>query len=111
MPRRWLRLFILAPVLSCGGGDGDGGPSPAITVIAKAGAPNGDGQSGTVARALADSFRVVVTEGGVARSGVTVNWTTSAAALGFMYASSGLRCTHVVKASRSSIGTVSSHIR
>lgn len=48
-------------------------------MIAKAGAPNGDGQTGTVAQPLADSFRVVVTEGGAARSGITITWSSSVA--------------------------------
>jgi plastocyanin len=61
---------------ACGGGDGGGDPNPDPTVIAKAGAPNGDGQTGTVAQPLADSFRVVVTQGGVPRSGVTVTWSS-----------------------------------
>lgn len=68
-------LFILAA--ACGGGDGGGDPNPDPTAIARAGAPNGDGQNGTVAQPLADSFRVVVTEGGAARGGVTVTWSTS----------------------------------
>ena len=64
---------------ACGSGDGGGDPNPDPTVIARAGLPNGDGQNGTVAQPLADSFRVVVTEGGAARSGVTVTWSTSTA--------------------------------
>jgi hypothetical protein len=73
--RRWLLSGLI--LVACGGGDGGGDPNPDPTVIAKAGAPNGDGQSGTVAQPLADSFRVVITEGGAARSGVTITWSSS----------------------------------
>ena len=68
---------ILFALSACGGGDGGGNPNADPLVIAKAGAPSGDGQAGTVAQPLADSFRVVVTEGGAARSGVTITWSSS----------------------------------
>jgi hypothetical protein len=67
-------IVLLALAAACGGGGGD--PNPDRTVIARAGAPNGNGQNGTVAQPLADSFRVVVTEGGSPRSGATVAWST-----------------------------------
>lgn len=58
-----------------GGGDGGGGPGPGDPVIAKA-ANSGNGQGGTVGQPLTDSFRVVVTQDGVAKAGVTVSWST-----------------------------------
>ena len=70
---------MILGVAACGGGDSGGNPNPDPAVIAKAGAPNGDGQTGTVAQPLADSFRVVVTEGGAPRSGATITWSSSAA--------------------------------
>lgn len=57
-----------------GGGVGGGGPS---TTIAKAGAPNGDAQTGTVAVALADSLRVLVLEDGNPKAGASVAWSTT----------------------------------
>ena len=90
----------------CGGGGNDGGnPNPDATVITKAGAPNGDGQSGTVAQALADSFRVVVTEGGSPRSGVTVNWSTTAPG-GSINPASSITDASGRAASRLTLGTV-----
>lgn len=84
MPTR--ELLVLSLVLAnlvltaCGGGgDGGGDPNPDATVIAKAGAPNGDGQTGTVGQPLADSFRVVITEGGAPLSGITITWSSSVA--------------------------------
>jgi len=59
-----------------GGGDGGGGPGPGDPILAKAAANSGDGQSGTAGQALADSFRVVVTQDGSAKAGVTVNWSS-----------------------------------
>jgi plastocyanin len=61
-----------------GGGDGGGGPGSGDPVIAKATGNNGNGQSGTVGQALTDSFRVVVTQDGSAKAGVTVSWTSQA---------------------------------
>ncbi len=71
-------LLVAALIIgACGGGGGGGGggngPSRSI---AKAGAPNGDGQTDTVHAVLAESLRVLVLEDGVAKSGVTVNWST-----------------------------------
>jgi plastocyanin len=77
--RRAPALLILPFMLSaCGGGGDGGGPNPSPATIAKAGAPNGDGQSGAVGLPLVDSFRVVVSEGGAAKAGVTVTWTSPA---------------------------------
>ncbi|MEP7325899.1 MAG: hypothetical protein ABI836_08130 [Gemmatimonadota bacterium] len=75
-------LGALAFLAGCGGGDGGGGgggPNGG-PVVAKAAANSGDHQNGTVAQLLADSFRVVVSQDGSAKAGVTVNW--SSAALG-----------------------------
>ncbi len=77
-PRAGL-LFLL--VAGCGG---DGGNQPASPPLAIAkDAVSGDGQTDTVARALPDSFRVVVTESGAPRSGVTVTWVASAGSIAF----------------------------
>lgn len=75
-----LSIWSIIAIAACGGGgDGGGGPNPSAVVIAKAPAPNGDSQTGSVAQPLADSFRVVVTDGSGPRAGITVNWTTTAA--------------------------------
>jgi hypothetical protein len=82
--RRLAAIGILAGGLvvfaACGGGGGDGGGGPGSgdPVIAKATGNNGNGQSGTVGQALTDSFRVVVTQDGSAKAGVTVSWTSQA---------------------------------
>jgi hypothetical protein len=71
--------LVLGTVLSgCGGGDGDGGTPPATRTIAKASANSGDAQSGAVAQALSLPLQVVVTEGGAAKAGATVTWSTTA---------------------------------
>lgn len=67
----------LSVLAACGGGDGGGGPNGG-PVITKASGNSGDGQGGTVAQPLADSFRVVVTQDGSAQAGVTVSWSTQA---------------------------------
>jgi plastocyanin len=67
---------VLAAGVACGGGGGGSGSNP-VVAIAKAGAPSGDGQSGTVNAALADPLRVVVTEDGTPKAGVTVQWNTA----------------------------------
>src|SRR5262245_43258411 len=81
--REWTRAvlggaIVVSATIACGGGGGGGGvgggPS---TTIAKAGAPNGDAQSGTVATALTDSLKVVVQEDGSAKAGATVTWSTT----------------------------------
>ena len=87
----------------CGGGGGGGEPNPSTPVIAKAGAPNGDGQAGTVAQPLADSFRVVVTEGGAGKGGITVNWTSTAPG-GLMSPSSSVTDANGRAASRMTLG-------
>jgi plastocyanin len=78
--RRLPAVAFLVGTLSvlgaCGGGDGGGGPMPDDPILTKAAANSGDGQSGTVGQALADSFRVVVTQDGSAKTGVTVNWSS-----------------------------------
>lgn len=66
----WLALVGLG--MACGGSD-DGGSNPDLS-IAKAGAGNGDNQTAAVESLLPDSIKVVVLEDGVAREGVTVNW-------------------------------------
>ncbi|MEO8201695.1 MAG: hypothetical protein ABI679_14295, partial [Gemmatimonadota bacterium] len=64
-------------LLSCGGGGNNGGgPDPSPLAIAKA-APSGDVQTGVVAQALTDSFRVIVTEDGAPKAGVSVTWSVS----------------------------------
>jgi plastocyanin len=81
-------VAILIALSACGGGDSGGDPNPDGPTIAKASASSGDGQTGTVAQPLTDSFRVVVREGGSPRSGVTVTWSSSIASAIFNPASS-----------------------
>lgn len=69
-------FVVLASGVACGGGGSDGnggGGGPSLT-IAKAGAPNGDGQSAVVGTAAADSLAVIVQEDGVPKVGATVTW-------------------------------------
>jgi plastocyanin len=68
---------MLAAGAACGGGGGGGGGANPIVAIAKAGAPNGDGQSATVNTALAAPLRVLVTEDGTPKSAATVQWSTT----------------------------------
>lgn len=76
-------LFVLAlsaaAVASCGGG-GDGsttsGPKPALQQATTA---SGDAQTATVAAALANPLRVLVTLSGSPLAGDTVTWSTSTA--------------------------------
>jgi len=68
-------VVVLAAAAACGGGgDGGGGNNP-VVAVAKAGAPSGDAQAGTVNTALAQPLRVIVTEDGTPKAGVTVAWT------------------------------------
>lgn len=67
-------------LLGCGGGGSDGGgPTGGSPVITRASSNSGDGQSGTVGLPLADSFRVVVTQGGSPAAGITVSWSSTPA--------------------------------
>ena len=52
----------------------DDGGSPSTLAIAKTATNSGDAQAGTAGVALANPLRVVVTEGGGVKSGVTVTW-------------------------------------
>lgn len=76
-------VLLLGSGLACGGGGGGdddgggGGGGPSLT-IAKAGAPNGDGQVAMVTVAVIDSLVVLVQEDGLPKSGATVTWTTGA---------------------------------
>lgn len=70
---------VVAALAGCGGDNGEpNGPNnPDPLVLAKAPAPNGDGQTGTVGIVLAAEVRVRVTRGGAPEAGVTVNWTAA----------------------------------
>lgn len=72
-----LRLFFVAVLISCGGGNG--GTPPSTRAIAKTSTNSGDGQSGTVGQPLVNPLRVVVTEDGAPLAGATVAWATTAA--------------------------------
>jgi plastocyanin len=76
--KRFTAFLFGAAILSaaCGGGGGGGGNGPSVT-IAKAGAPNGDGQTAEVTAALADSLKVLVLEDGNPKVGATVAWSTT----------------------------------
>lgn len=70
-------LMILAVFIgSCATEEGGGGGGGSTVAIAKA-TPSGDGQTATVATAVANALRVIVTENGSAVSGRTVAWSTS----------------------------------
>ena len=79
MDRLGAGLIAAVMVLAgCGGEEnGPNGPGPDPLVLAKAPAPNGDGQTGVVTAPLADALRVTVTRGGEPEVGVQVNWTSS----------------------------------
>lgn len=69
---------IISILLGCGGGGGGGGGNEPPPAGARAVAElEGDGQTGTAGTALAGPIRVVVTEGGSAAAGITVNWTAA----------------------------------
>ena len=75
MKRTSLALAGLAfAVTLCACSDDNG--SPTTLAIAKTATNSGDAQSGTAGVALANPLRVVVTEGGVLKPGVTVTWST-----------------------------------
>jgi plastocyanin len=87
--------------LACGGGDGDGGGGPnPVNVLTKA---SGDGQNGTVNVQLANDFCAKVTQGGAAKGGVTVSWTTSTG--GTMSVPSSLTDTDGIACSNLKLGT------
>lgn len=70
-------VLALATLAGCGGGgDGGGGGPNNNHVLAKA-AASGDGQAATVGTALASPFCARVTDGGAAKAGVTVSWSTT----------------------------------
>jgi adhesin/invasin len=99
--------LVLGTVLSgCGGGDGDGGTPPATTTIAKASTNSGDAQSGAVAQALSLPLQVVVTEGGAAKAGATVTWSTTAPGGSLQPATSSTDAAGVASANWT-LGTVS----
>ena len=63
-------LLFAAALGAC---SSDNGGAPSTLTIAKAATNSGDAQTGTAGVALANPLRVVVTDGGVAQSGVTVD--------------------------------------
>ena len=72
-----LALITLA-AWACGGDSTTNPPPPTVTV-AKASTANGDAQQGTVGAALTNPLRVVVTEAGAPKAGVTVAWSATGA--------------------------------
>ena len=76
MKRTSLALAGLAfAVTLCACSDDDS--SPTTLVIAKTATNSGDAQTGTAGEALGNPLRVVVTENGGVKSGVTVTWSTA----------------------------------
>src|SRR5437867_2526511 len=69
---RYLALPPLGLLLTCAWGTG-AGPAPPPRTVAKAVA-SGDGQTGTVSSPLANALQVVVTEAGVPKPNVQVDW-------------------------------------
>ena len=69
-------LVTMVLVAGCGGGGNEPPPGDAETVAKT----SGDQQEGIVGQLLADPLSVVVTTNGAATAGVTVNWSTTAAA-------------------------------
>jgi len=67
---------ILAGLACGGGGDGGGGNNPVVT-IAQAN-PSGNAQTDTIGAPLPNQLRVVVTEDGAVKEGVTVAWSVVA---------------------------------
>jgi plastocyanin len=80
MRTRWqvCALTSLLCAVGCGGGGGDGGGggSNPTTILRKA-SPSGDGQSGTVATALANPLCVEVIKSGDPAAGEVVAWSTA----------------------------------
>ena len=72
-------MVVVAALAGCGGDDGgpNGPNNPDPLVLAKAPAPNGDGQSGVVTAPLAEALRVRLTRGGEPEAGVQVTWAAS----------------------------------
>jgi plastocyanin len=68
---------MLGLLLSSCGGNGDGGTPPSTISIAKTSANSGDAQTATVGQPLGSPLQVVVTDGGAASAGTTVNWATT----------------------------------
>jgi plastocyanin len=70
---------VVAALTGCGGDNGgpNGPDNPDPLVVAKAPAPNGDGQTGVVGAPLAEQLRVVLTRAGEPEAGVQVSWTAS----------------------------------
>ena len=62
---------------ACGGDSTTNPPPPPAVTVAKASTANGDAQQGTVGAALANPLRVVVTQGGAPKAGVTVAWSAT----------------------------------
>lgn len=76
---RWARagqLCLLGGMLACGSDNAAPGGNP--PAIAKATAASGDAQTGAVGAQLAAPIRVVVTQDGAAKAGVSVGWTAAA---------------------------------
>ncbi len=68
-----LALLAFGAVLcACSSDDG----APSTLAVAKTTTNSGDAQTGTGGQALPNPLRVIVTDGGVAANGVTVNWAT-----------------------------------
>ena len=77
MPRTSPALAGLLLAAALGACSSDNGGSPSTQAIAKTATNSGDAQAGTAGVALATPLRVVVTDAGVAQSGVTVTWATA----------------------------------
>jgi plastocyanin len=75
-------LLTALLTLSCAGGGDSNQPDPPSVVIARD-VVSGNGQTDTVGQSLADSFRVVVSEGGAPKAGVAVTWSVSSGSIAF----------------------------
>ena len=69
-------LVVLCLAGMLGACSNDSGGAPATLAIARTATASGDAQAGTAGVVLGAPLRVVVTDGGMAQSGVTVSWAT-----------------------------------
>lgn len=67
-------LAFAAALCAC---SSDNGGGPTTLSVAKTATNSGDAQTGTAGAALANPLRVVVSDGGILSSGVTVTWATT----------------------------------
>jgi len=70
-------LAVLAVAVLTGGCSSDNGGDPVTLSVAKTATNSGDAQTGAAGAVLPNPLRVVVSDGGILQSGVTVTWATA----------------------------------